>query len=503
MKHRTVLDPVFLLIMMAILFVSLADEADGKTITVDDDGRADFSSIQDAINASEDGDTIRVYAGSYFEPVTVNKSIRLIGNGSEVTRVIGDGTGVGIGVTASNANISGFNISGWEHGIFISFVAGNNTISNNAFISCKLNLNAVHGNTIHNNSFVARSDEGGSEILLYVSRNNRLINNELIHSGISIVGSGVEEWITNQIGPDNTVNGKPVVSFQNMMDRKVPEGAGQIIVVNCTNVTIEDQNCSNGSIGISIAFSNNISVAGSSAISNWGFNFYIYHSQNIVVFNNTFNKGGTGIFSDKVKNVSIEHNTFTGNDVGIRLRDCEAAKLRNNLITMNRIGIYLGNKMNRVENNTISLNTEHGILLANHSKNNIVERNDIVENNIGIYHSKFAQESDVSFNTISMNREYGVFSAGFFHLFTLSATNNWWGHTSGPHHPSENPGGQGDNITDFVLFQPWLDEHGNHVRLPDEDVDDSPSHLLLSFLLLVLILLLIVLVVVTKTTNRR
>ena len=42
------------------------------TITVDDDGQADYQRIQDAINASWDGDTIVVSPGTYYERITFN-----------------------------------------------------------------------------------------------------------------------------------------------------------------------------------------------------------------------------------------------------------------------------------------------------------------------------------------------------------------------------------------------------------------------------------------------
>ncbi|NUO20142.1 T9SS type A sorting domain-containing protein [bacterium] len=40
---------------------------------------------------------------------------------------------------------------------------------------------------------------------------------------------------------------------------------------------------------------------------------------------------------------------------------------------------------------------------------------------------------------------------------TIDARNNWWGHETGPYHPTRNPFGQGDTIlSDSVLFDPWL-----------------------------------------------
>ncbi len=58
---------VFALICLLPVFT-----CQGERIIVDNDGPADFSSIQDAINASRDGDTIVVRAGTYNESIFFN-----------------------------------------------------------------------------------------------------------------------------------------------------------------------------------------------------------------------------------------------------------------------------------------------------------------------------------------------------------------------------------------------------------------------------------------------
>jgi pectin methylesterase-like acyl-CoA thioesterase len=61
-------------------------EANSNTIYVDDDGGADFSNIQDAIDASLDGDTIYVKNGYYpIDRLFINKTINLVGENSENT----------------------------------------------------------------------------------------------------------------------------------------------------------------------------------------------------------------------------------------------------------------------------------------------------------------------------------------------------------------------------------------------------------------------------------
>ena len=65
-----------------VLLLMDAGTGEGRTITVDDDGEAEFTNIQDAINASEDGDTVRVWDGVYHERVFVIREIQMMGNGS-------------------------------------------------------------------------------------------------------------------------------------------------------------------------------------------------------------------------------------------------------------------------------------------------------------------------------------------------------------------------------------------------------------------------------------
>ena len=44
---------------------------------------------------------------------------------------------------------------------------------------------------------------------------------------------------------------------------------------------------------------------------------------------------------------------------------------------------------------------------------------------------------------------------------TIDAENNFWGHESGPYHPTLNPNGQGCEVSDNVDFEPWSTEPNN------------------------------------------
>ena len=65
----------------------------------------DYATIQDAISANEtvDGNTIKVDAGTYYEPVSIYKSITLVGDGNGATIIDGNGTGVLTGQGSNRA----------------------------------------------------------------------------------------------------------------------------------------------------------------------------------------------------------------------------------------------------------------------------------------------------------------------------------------------------------------------------------------------------------------
>ncbi|MBX0325661.1 hypothetical protein EGH21_21835 [Halomicroarcula sp. F13] len=89
----------------------------------------------------------------------------------------------------------------------------------------------------------------------------------------------------------------------------------------------------------------------------------------------------------------------------------------------------------------------------------LATENVIEDNNLGIEVKVAADETTVDFNDIAGNTRLGAFNRDDT---TLDATDNWWGHASGPGGPDgrRNPDGeevgQGDDIEGDVAFEPWL-----------------------------------------------
>jgi pimeloyl-ACP methyl ester carboxylesterase len=80
--------------------------------------------------------------------------------------------------------------------------------------------------------------------------------------------------------------------------------------------------------------------------------------------------------------------------------------------------------------------------------------NSIIKNNIVGFESwALATTFSASHNSIFDNLDYGVLNN--YSDFAYNFENTWWGDSSGPYHETENPGGQGNTISDNVLFKPW------------------------------------------------
>ncbi len=128
-----------LFLILVILLSALTSE--GKVITVDDDGPADFSNIPDAMNASRRGDTVLVKTGTYGHRISFdNMAVTLTSENPDdpnvvkatIIAVFSDYSVIFNSREDPNSILRGFTISG--RGIFCS--GSSPTISKNVIKEC-------------------------------------------------------------------------------------------------------------------------------------------------------------------------------------------------------------------------------------------------------------------------------------------------------------------------------------------------------------------------------
>ena len=156
-----------LMFTFIVMVVDISQPVRGATtIYVDDDGGADYTTINEALNAASDGDTIYVYSGTYYENVVVDRTLTLIGENYETTIINGSGNGNVITITEPFVNMTGFTITGsgneeGDAGLVITIYSDNCNISSNKI---EKNIDGFRlfssYNTIINNNISLNYDDG-------------------------------------------------------------------------------------------------------------------------------------------------------------------------------------------------------------------------------------------------------------------------------------------------------------------------------------------------------
>jgi parallel beta-helix repeat protein len=336
--------------------------------------------------------------------------------------------GITTGGTGHNKFINNTLSSNRRHGIDLVEVH-DVTVDGNHFYS------NIHGlvvwrsqnSTIINNEIADSTKEG---IYLAMSNNLLLKGNSMTGTGIVIGGNHLQDWNNHDIDTSNTVSGRPVYYWKNKTGGTVPSGAGQVILANCRNVLVQNQNVSDGSRGIALAFSPSNTIDGNIASFNTMEGVFLFSSDNTTITNNEAQFGEYGIrlydsFHNDISSNNVSFNTRAGMDLreghwnsiewnevhfneryGLLLEYSDYLTVSNNSVTGNERGIYLqyyvrdstfmdnyvsynvdgfglGNSPNRntIARNTIDWNSRHGIFIT--GKDLVITDNTMVGN--GIY----------------------------------------------------------------------------------------------------------------------
>ena len=122
-----------------------------SSFIVDLEGGSDFTSIQSAIDSAKSGDTIYVWAGTYYENVVIDKPLTLIGNHSSSTFIDACSFGDVVRIEANHVNFFGFSLMNSGNGSYREYVHG--YYCQNAGISLKGNYNHINDTIVAYNYY--------------------------------------------------------------------------------------------------------------------------------------------------------------------------------------------------------------------------------------------------------------------------------------------------------------------------------------------------------------
>jgi nitrous oxidase accessory protein len=278
----------------------LVSGAGAVTLTVNANGGADYMRIQDAINNSNNGDTILVYSGTYYETVDVSKQLILRGvdtgggkPGVDASRR-GSPTGA-ITLSAGNTVLEGFIVTGsayyelyYSAGIWVNSHNNqirNNDVSNNPYgitLYHYSSNNTLSGNNLSNNGF---------GIFLYVSSNNMLRGNTVLNNnrtGIYLYYSSNNMLSGNNASKNNYTGIYLYCSSNNTL-------SGNIVTNNLKGIYLESS---------WISPNNNNILIGNTALNN-SQGIYLDFSSNNTIYNNFFNNTNNSVIISSINKWNI------------------------------------------------------------------------------------------------------------------------------------------------------------------------------------------------------
>lgn len=213
-----------------IIGISMLSSAKADTIYVDESGGADYSSIQAAINAANESDTIEVYSGTYNENVIINKMLTINGADAETTSIIGVNSNENtVSITVDNVTFSGFTVDntiGKQNTFNALFMDGvsNGEITDNILENGENGLYLI-GSSDNLISFNTFRDNIRKGILVSYSNSNIIQQNNINNNGEGMRFSSsssnnvFENVITgNNIGIDFATNSDDNVIYENDFD---------------------------------------------------------------------------------------------------------------------------------------------------------------------------------------------------------------------------------------------------------------------------------------------
>jgi hypothetical protein len=442
------------------------------TISVPDE----YGTIQAAVTAASPGGTVVVYDGVYDEQVVINKNLTIQGMGSatvikpssaaklnqvfdglfwygapntkQIAGIIVANVPDGSNVTIKNLKVDESSVitkpTGADYltGIFYRETGGTIDTVNITGTGAWSGSDRAYGiylsaatNTASiqiTNSTIADYDKNGIEAmgnkLTFSIRNNVL-------TGRGSVGDEVQNGINAGRGSVGTVNNNTI---SNLIYPPETWWAAGILFVD-SNGSADGNNITDCQIGI-IFQDGNGSARG---------NIVNGTTVGLIGLWAQYTKAGawTASFVNNtasgVKDSSGYENAAIGAQSWNENASITATISSNRLIgdgSTNADGIFIGdvpagspagNITVTVINNTIS-GLEYGVRLES---------------------SVLVAGSRVGFNNIVGNQLYGIVNncTGI-----LDARYNWWGNETGPAHPTLNPDGKGDSVSNNVDFKPWL-----------------------------------------------
>ncbi|MBC2696961.1 MAG: hypothetical protein HF975_15200 [ANME-2 cluster archaeon] len=478
---------IFLLAGSASATIFPVNEA---VITVDDDGPADYNTIQAAVDAASSGDTIYVYNGRYHENIIISKSLTLLGQDEANVIIDGNRSGNCIKLSSSDVIVNGFTITNASgsglYAIYSDLNVGNVTIIDNtksgiyfysgkAFTIRNSTIDGNGGGIIYGGSAtgdavvednIITNNIGSGVSISLAERKSATVANNKINNNAGSYSDGISVYIAHS-GGLMTIENNPVTSSGRY---------GIYLRGGRTESIVADSSVgSSGSYGL-YADSSDLNVENVTITDNTRSGIYFKSGKAFTIRNSTIDGNGGGIIyggGAATGNAVVEDNIITdntGSGVLISLAEEKSATLKNNKIDNNvgisSDGIYCKiagtGGMVTIENNSVTNSADDGIYLIR-AKKSILVNNNISTNGYGIRLDS-SLNNLIYHNNFKNNHKYNAYDNGESNSWDdgYPSGGNYWEDYNGEDVDNDGIGDTPYNISgtagaqdQYPLMEPW------------------------------------------------
>ncbi len=318
-------------------------KAAGNTIWVDDDFRypaasdgtqeKPYTTIQAAIDAAVDGDTVVVLPGLYGGDLVIDKSIKLTSVDVPTTIIAsGSSSSYNIDITSDSVSLEGFNIT---------------DVSTTSYRKAVIHIASDTSDVVVTDNYINETYDG---VGIHLDGTYKAVIGDNIINNPNSIGVYIQNSDANVI-------------YGNMIENN--SGSGAIYLTSSDSNIIEKNVIKNSTHGIyaqssigTIIRSNKICKCDNSGIK------ISLGSGNIVENNTIFKNSNTGIYFSSAQSYIIDNEIYD-NGIGIGVEASESIIRNNSISHCNNYGVYAGSGSN---NNLFYNNTFHDLIQgANHA----------------------------------------------------------------------------------------------------------------------------------------
>lgn len=300
-----------------------------------------FNEIREALDAAKDGDKIFVRSGTYYEIITVVKSVSLIGEDLRTTIIDGCERGTVVYITADNVILTNFTIRNSAESSFYDYAgiklysSSGSRIIRNKIEDCGygIYLEKSSNNSIECNTIIAYDGDIGIYLTSNSSR-NLIENNSIVAGGrIFIPNAGVVLYSSNNTVRRNLIDGFRdgiCNSYQNyihgnVLKRNLING---IYNLDASDSIIAWNLIEESEIGIQLNCCFNCTITHNiikkCKQSGWTFysytrGIYLHSARNSTISRNIIKESTYGLYFDQSSNNTIYENSIGYSEINVYL----------------------------------------------------------------------------------------------------------------------------------------------------------------------------------------